>query len=327
MPEQESHTPLSIAVLMGGQSAEAEVSHKSAAQVAAALEKAGHLSQTIELDHTCTHKLLELAPDVVFPALHGPPGEDGTVQGYLDMLGFPYVGSDVRGSALAMDKAIAKDIFRKANLPVVDEVIVHHDHQDLKAVAQEITRRLGPSVVIKPLSQGSAIGVTPLPNGGDIPAALAEAVVYGDCLVEPFVMGKEITCGVLEVDSKCVAHPVIEIVTETDQWYDYENRYTVGQSQHIIPALLNATLREKIQDIALCAHKELGLRDLSRADFIVTDTGVITLLEVNTLPGMTPTSLYPEGAAYIDYPFHRLVDHLVQIAFRRGARFIRQVKR
>jgi len=321
MPTPDTQQSLTIAVLMGGQSAEFEVSRNSAAQVAAALDKAGHKAQTIELDKLCTKKLLALDPDVVFPALHGPPGEDGTVQGYLDILGFAYVGSDVRGSMLAMDKAIAKDIFRKASLPVVDEVIVDRHHQNLKELARDIARQLGSSVVIKPLNQGSAIGVTPLPNGGDIEAALADALVYGDCLVEPYVMGKEITCGVLEINSKCVAHPVIEIVTDTDQWYDYKNRYTVGRSKHIIPALLEESLSLKIQDIALCAHKILGLRDLSRADFIVTDTGEITLLEVNTLPGMTPTSLYPEGAAYIDLPFHRLVDCLVQAAHERGARF------
>jgi D-alanine-D-alanine ligase len=305
---------------MGGASAEAEVSRTSAAQVAGALANRGHSTHTIELDSNCAQALLDLRPDVVFPALHGPPGEDGTVQGFVEMLGLPYVGSDVRGSALAMDKAVAKHIFRHHGLPVTDDVVVQANTQDLEEAARSIQQRLGSAVAIKPLNQGSAIGVTPLPNGGDIAAALQTALGYGSCLVEPYIMGKEITVGVLEVEDHLVAHPVIEIVTASEQWYDYENRYTPGQSEHIMPANLEASLRKQLQSIAIQAHEALGLQDLSRADFIVTDSDDIALLEVNTLPGMTPTSLYPEGASAIGYPFEVLVDHLVQRAVERGPR-------
>ncbi len=311
---------LTVAILMGGASAEAEVSRKSAAQVCAALEATGHAPHAIELDHNCPQTLLSLKPDVVFPALHGPPGEDGTIQGFLEVLGLPYVGSNVRGSALAMDKALAKQIFRQHNLPVADDLVVSADTTDLGALAKTIVDRLGSAVVIKPLNQGSAIGVTPLPNGGDIEAALGMALTFGPCLVEPYIMGKEITVGILEVGSDCRVHPVIEIVTPTQQWYDYKNRYTPGHSEHLMPAPLPSALLGQLQDIALSAHKGLGLTDLSRADFIVTDAGEITLLEVNTLPGMTPTSLYPEGAAAIGYPFEALINHLVQQADTRGPR-------
>ena len=317
MPEQ----TLSVAVLMGGASAEAKVSRNSAQQVAQALVNAGHDCHLVELDEGCMATLLNIAPDVVFPALHGPPGEDGTVQGMLEMLGLPYVGSRVRGSAMAMDKAVAKHIFRQADLPVAPDLVVTPD-DDLSVASEKILNGLGPAVVIKPLSQGSAIGVTPLPDGGDLSAALKQALVFGNCLIEPYVLGKEITVGVLQVEQTLLAHPVIEIITAHAQWYDYENRYTPGQSEHLIPAPLPADVGQQLQEIAVKAHQVLDLRDLSRADFIVTDDGAITLLEVNTLPGMTPVSLYPEGAEAIGYPFQKLVDHLVRQAAKRGADLI-----
>ena len=308
---------LQIAILMGGASAEAEVSRNSAKQVAAALQQANHQVRCIEVDRHCATELLAMAPDVVFPALHGPPGEDGTVQGLLEVLELPYVGSGVRGSALAMDKAVAKSIFRQAGLPVAEQVVVHRREPDLDRQATIIQQQLGPSVVIKPLGQGSAIGVTPLPNGGDIAQALRTALTYGDCLVEPYVLGKEVTVGVLQAGKQLLAHPSIEIVTAHDEWYDYNNRYTVGKSEHIIPARVPANIQTSLQDIALRAHQALDLRDLSRADFIVTDDNQIVLLEVNTLPGMTPTSLYPDGAAHLGYSFTQLVDHLVCQAYDR----------
>lgn len=313
-------TSLNVAVLMGGASAEAEVSRNSARQVCQALLEQGHSTHAIELNRNCPQALIDLQPDVVFPALHGPPGEDGTVQGMLAMLGLPYVGSDVRGSALAMDKAVAKHVFRHADLPVVDDIVVTPDTRDLAAQAAHIENLLGPAIAIKPLNQGSAIGVTPMPNGGDIEAALRDALQYGGCLVEPFVVGREITVGVLEADARLLAHPVIEIITASEQWYDFENRYTPGQSEHLMPAPLEPALEQTLQRIAVHAHQALGLCDLSRADFIVSDSGEITLLEVNTLPGMTPTSLYPEGAAAIGYEFAELIDHLVTQAARRGPR-------
>ncbi len=310
-------TPLNIVVLQGGASAEGEVSRKSAAQVAAALSQAGHQATTVELDEGCTKQLLNIQPDVVFPALHGPPGEDGTVQGYLEMLGLPYVGSDVRGSAIAMDKHVAKLIFVNAGLPVVPDVRVD-PQTPLDDAVEDVRNRLGTAVVVKPLNQGSAIGVTPLPNGGDVKNAIRAALKYGSCLVEPYVLGREITVGVLEVEDRLVAHPVIEIVTDQEEWYDYENRYTPGQSEHIVPAPLPDEVLAELQRIALTAHTVLGLRDLSRADFIVTDDDEITLLEVNSLPGMTPTSLYPDGAQHLGYSFEQLIDHLVHRAKNRG---------
>ena len=311
------NTTLRIAVLAGGESAEAEVSRRSAAEVHKALTALGHDSSLIELDRECAATLMKLKPDVVFPALHGPPGEDGTVQGLLEMLGLPYVGSGVRGSALAMDKAVAKSVFRSHNLPVSPEHIVAST-ADLETTVNDIEQAFGSQVAIKPLNTGSALGVQLLPKGGDLYAALNAALQFGDCLVEPFIAGKEITVGVLHTSTDLLAHPVIEIRTAANQWYDYENRYTPGQSEHIVPADLAPEVTTELQRIAVAAHSALGLRDLSRADFLVDATNNITMLEVNTLPGMTPTSLYPDGARALGLNFEKLIDLLVRTAFARS---------
>ena len=308
---------LNVVVLAGGSSAEAEVSRQSAAQVKLALMHTGFQVEVVELNKNCTSELLKIQPDVVFPALHGPPGEDGTVQGLLEMLELCYVGSDVRGSAMAMDKAVAKSIFKRHGLPIIDDYIVQPG-ANLEAAAIEIEQLLGPCVAIKPLNQGSALGVQLLPNGGDIAAALEQSLAFGRCLVEPFVVGKEVTVGVLETDEGTKAHPVIEICTAENEWYDYHNRYAPGQSSHVMPAQVSDELTQQLQHTALQAHKALGLRDLSRSDFILTDTNQIVLLEVNALPGMTPVSLYPEGAGAIGYDFDALIEHLVVRAFKRG---------
>ena len=309
-------TPLLVAILAGGPSAEAEVSRNSAAQIQTALQTSGHRTRVIELDNHCAKALLTLAPDVVFPALHGPPGEDGTVQGLLEMLGMPYVGSDVHGSAVAMDKAIAKALFQRHGLPVCPDIVVQ-PHEALTVATAHIEQSLGPRVAIKPLNQGSAIGVQLLPEGGDIEAALTSSLQHGPCLVEPFIAGREMTVGVLQLENDYTVHPVIEIRTPENQWYDFEHRYTPGHSEHIMPAQVSRELSNQLQQIALTAHRCLGLRDLSRADFIVTERDEVYLLEVNTLPGMTPTSLYPEGAAAIGYPFEALVNALVRNACKR----------
>lgn len=310
---------LNVAVLMGGLSAEAEVSRVSAGEVGKGLEAAGHRVTLIELDDHCATRLLALQPDVVFPALHGPPGEDGTVQGFLELLGFPYVGSGVHGSAVAMDKSLAKTVFRRQSLPVADEIVVEPG-SDLVEASAQIHDRLGERVVIKPLRQGSALGVTRLANGGDLQAAVTSALAYGHgVLVEPFILGREITVGVLDLHgSDPRALPVIEIRTATDEWYDYGNRYTAGKSDHLIPAPLPEDQGRRLQQIALTAHRALSLRDLSRADFLLTDSDEVFLLEVNTLPGMTPTSLFPDAAAAAGTPFVDLVAQLVQSARQRG---------
>lgn len=310
---------LHVCVLMGGNSAEAEVSRMSAEGVARGLGGAGHRVDLVELDEHCAAALLAERPDVVFPALHGPPGEDGTVQGFLEILGLPYVGSGVHGSAVAMDKSLAKTVFRRAALPVAEDLVVG-PHDPVEAAARRILDTMGERLVIKPLRQGSALGTTPLPEGGDVEEALFEALRYGHgVLVEPFVRGREVTVGVLHPHGEAPrALPAVEVRTAQDEWYDYRNRYTAGASEHLIPAPLAAPLADALASVALEAHQALELRDLSRADFLVTEGDGIVLLEVNTLPGMTPTSLYPDAAAAVGQDFPALMDTLVRSGFARG---------
>ena len=308
----------SVIVLQGGQSLEAAISRVSAAQVAAGLEAAGHRVARLEVDRDAPVRLAEARPDVVFPALHGPPGEDGTVQGLLDILQLPYVGGGVAASAAAMDKINAKALFRRAGLPVTDDVVALPGRAAADAAAQ-IIDALGDQVVIKPSGQGSAIGVARLPKATEIAAAVADGLKLGSVLAEPFIAGREITVGVLDLHGQAPrAFPVIEIRTAPGEWYDAVNRYQAGASEHLIPAPLPAAVNAELQRIAIAAHRALGLRDLSRADFIVSDEETIHLLEVNSLPGMTPTSLYPDGARADGLGFPELLDALVGSAIRRG---------
>ncbi len=308
-----------IAVLAGGNSAEAAVSRSSAREVAAALSARHADVHILELDPDVVGALHRMQPDAVFPVLHGPPGEDGTVQGLLEILGLAYVGSGVRASAAAMDKSLAKCLFRREGLPVCDELVFDADTPVDDAVKRTLTS-FGDRVVIKPTSLGSGIGTTPVMNGGDLSRPFATAFGHGgSVLVEPFVLGHEVTVGVLDTHGDPPqAFPSIEITTPDGTWYDYEHRYTPGFSEHIIPARFEADVLSRLESIALAAHRILQCRDLSRADFIVTHNDDIRLLEVNTMPGMTPTSLYPDGARAIGIGFEDLVDRLVRSAVKRA---------
>jgi len=231
----------------------------------------------------------------------------------------PYVGSDVHASACAMDKYVAKALFRDVNLPVSPEIRLASTIPAVIA-AEQINVRFGTQVVIKPLNQGSAIGVTLLPNGGDLEAALNDSLTLGhDLLIEPYILGREMTVGVLDLEGETpVATPLIDIVTPEDTWYDYEHRYAAGLSQHVIPADVPDSVAQEAQRIALAAHEILQCRDLSRADLILTDSDELILLEVNTLPGMTPTSLYPDGLRALGISFEQLVAQLIDSALRRA---------
>ena len=304
---------LKIAVINGGDSAEADVSRSSARGVVGALKENFDQVTSIELDDDVADSLSACGPDVVFPILHGPPGEDGTLQGFLEILGYRYVGSDVHSSALAMDKIVAKQVFQEAGLPVADQCVVQRQSGIADSVAR-ITQSLGESVVVKPACQGSAIGVTLIDNVSELHDAVETAFGYDhQLLVEERIQGREITVGVIDTDDGTQPFPVIEITTPEGSWYDFDHRYTEGWSEHIMPADLPEQMTNDLQRIAVAAHQSLGCRDLSRADFIVTDNDTY-LLEVNTLPGMTPTSLYPDGARGYGLDFPELVHYLVERA-------------
>jgi D-alanine-D-alanine ligase len=311
---------LRIAVIYGGRSAEAEVSRRSASAVSSALMESFRAVEQLELGDPGIHvQLFNGHFDVVFPMLHGPPGEDGTFQGYLEILGLPYVGSGIRASANAMHKPTAKLIYEMRGLPIVPGLTLEATVPRYEA-AKTVVDRLGGDVVVKPCGQGSAIGVSFAEGHERIQCALDHAFEYDDeVLVEKRVRGREITAGVLE-DSTPHAMPIIEVTTAPGFWYDYEHRYTPGLSCHTVPAQLPEDITERIQALALGAHRALGCRDLSRSDFIVTDSGDVYLLETNTLPGMTSTSLFPDAARAFGLAFPELVKLLVKNAWRRKAK-------
>lgn len=313
-------TSLNIAVLFGGSSKEAEVSKVSAREVAAALKTRQHQVTLVHADRHMAQQLVKLQCDVVFPALHGAPGEDGTVQGLLEMLELPYVGSGVEASALAMNKRLAKLVFRASGLPLADDLVLAAQTPTAVAV-QRIDDRFKGRVIVKPTRQGSGLGVTPVHNANELPAAFSHAAQFGDAvLIEEFVVGREITVAVLDLFSSQIrALPVIEIRTPANTWYDYHHRYTAGASQHLAPQL-PAHVLQTLQNVAINAHQALGCRDLSRADFVVADDHRVVLLEVNTLPGMTPTSLYPDAAGMVGLSFPELLEQLVQSALARTKR-------
>jgi D-alanine-D-alanine ligase len=324
---------LSIAVVSGGPSAEAEVSRASGRGVAEALRGEGHDVAVLELDAGLAQSLRAGGFDVVFPVAHGAVGEDGAVQGLLEVLALPYVGSGVLASAAAMDKALARRIFAIEGLPVARGIAVSRPADAARVAsrarseAERALREVSSRLVIKPASQGSALGVARFDAGAPLDAIAAAIVATWElddvALIEHFARGRELTCGVLELSQGAgpTALPPTEIVSPKDAFYTYEARYAPGRSIHTCPAEIGDLLTKVIQAIAVAAHSSLGCRDLSRADFVLGDDGqpeAVTLLEVNTSPGFTPTSLFPEAALRAGIPLGRLVDGLVHAAHDRG---------
>ena len=311
---------LKVAVIVGGPSSEAEVSRASGKAIAAALAEKGHTVVRIELDALTSESIRQGGFDVVFPITHGAVGEDGGLQGLLEVLGVAYVGSGVLASAVAMDKPTAKLAFHARGLPLAKGREVRERDGAPLVIVQRMREQIGRALVIKPAASGSAIGVQRF--SADEPdekvaAALAETFRLGDAaLVEELVAGREVTCGVLEMNGTPTALPPTEIIADKDAFYTYEARYAPGRSRHICPAELGASV-PLVQEIAIRAHQALGCRDLSRADFVVSDERVV-LLEVNTLPGFTGTSLYPEAAGVGGMPMAELCDHFVTTAWKRG---------
>lgn len=321
-----SRVKRSVAVVQGGPSSEAEVSRRSAASVAKALTDAGHHAVRLELDVYLADTLRTGGYDVVFPIVHGAVGEDGSLQGLLEVLDIPYVGSGVLASALAMNKRTAKVLFASAELPIAPGLALVRGTESLRTFSERAITTLGNRVVVKPCSSGSAIGVARFDEGVSSPAleaALEAALALDDVvLVERFAQGEEITCGVIDLHGEhATAFPPTLIEAPSDAFYTYEARYGAGRSQHTCPAPLPAALLARVQEVAVRAHRALGCRDLSRADFVVGDGDAelaVTLLEVNTLPGFTGTSLYPEAAAVAGLPIADLCHSLVESAVRRG---------
>jgi D-alanine-D-alanine ligase len=309
---REINNLLKIAVINGGNSPEASVSRISAKGVIAALKENYKQVLGIELNASLSLNLDQFSPDIVVPILHGPPGEDGTLQGYLEILSYPYLGSGVHASAVAMDKVVAKHIFAEAGLPLAKQIVINQS-DNIPAVVEKVIRLLGNDVVVKPATQGSTLGITLVSDANCLHNAIISALEFDNkVLIEERIFGREITVGVLETDEGPIAFPVIDIVTPDDVFYDFKRKYTEGLSRHIVPAEMTPEQTKRLKRMAIDAHTALGCRDLSRADFIVPNADEEVLLEVNTLPGMTPTSLYPDGAKAYGLSFEALMLHLVE---------------
>jgi len=321
----------SVAVVFGGASAEAEVSRVSAGAVATALESRGYGVTRLELTAALMGELSASGAEVVFPTTHGPLGEDGCLQGMLEVAGIPYVGSGVLASAVGANKRAAKVLFERAGLPLARGRVVAAGSLE-PTLPAELRRDLGAALVTKPMSGGSGIGVTRISDtdpDSKLAQALADAFeVDARVLVEAFKLGDEVTCGVLE-DERGVAKalPPTRVISKAADWYDFTSRYGTGGSEHECPARYPEELNQRIQDLALRAHIALEARDLSRVDFVVSpETGEVTVLELNTLPGMTPTSLFPEAAAVAGVSFEELCEKLVERAATRPLRVVPKVR-
>ena len=296
-----------VAVLMGGWSAERDVSLRSGKACADALTRRGYRVTPIDVGRDIAAVLSAAKPDVALNVLHGRPGEDGTLQGLLEILGIPYSHSGVLASALAMQKDYAKAMFRSAGVPVAEDRVVSR----FEAAKAHV---MAPPYVVKPIAEGSSVGVFIVTEDHRHPPQELnrEDWTFGEMvMVERYIAGKELTCAI--VGDRAL--DVIEIVPAT-RFYDYEAKYASGGSKHLLPAPLLPNVYQEVRRLALAAHSALGCRGVSRADFRYDDqgTGKLVCLEINTQPGMTETSLVPELAAYAGITFDELVRWMVEDA-------------
>ena len=301
-----------LALIAGGKSDEREVSLNGAAGV----EKELDVDKYDVVRYDPATDLEAIAHDaesidVAFVLLHGLFGEDGTIQGFLDLLDIPYQGAGVLGSALAMNKNLAKILYRLNGLPVAPWVMADKEDKD---APQRITEQLKVPYVVKPVKQGSSIGMTIVREEKALPEALELAFKHDDeVMVEEYIQGREVTVGVIGNDN-LLALPLVEIIPDSRfDFFDYEAKYMAGASEEICPAKVSEAIRDKAQAYAITAHRTLQLRGYSRTDMIVNEDGIF-VLETNTIPGMTPTSLLPQAAAEAGLLFPQLLDKLIELA-------------
>lgn len=300
-----------VALLAGGKSNEREISLASGKGAREALEAAGFPVTMIDpADKNDLKKLIDEDFDVAFLCMHGKFGEDGTIQGLLDVLSIPYTCSGVWSSALAMDKSKTKVFYERNNVPTPPSLTVFKD--DAVDVA-EVVKKLGSSVVVKPATEGSAIGVFIVNGEEEIAGALKKAFeIDSEVLIERYIRGREFTVAVLG-NKDAVAFPVIEIVPKSD-FYDFESKYAPGGSQHICPANIPDDLANRLKDAAVAAHVALSCSGTSRSDFLMEEDGTFWVLETNTIPGMTATSLLPDAASAAGMTFPELCTKLIEFA-------------
>ena len=307
---------LRVALLAGGKSGEREVSLNGAKGVEKALDSSKFDVKRYDPATDLGALVADAGGvDFAFILLHGLFGEDGTVQGLLELLGIPYQGSGVLGSALAMDKNLTKEMYRLNDLPVAGWEMVDAHRE---TTAAQVIKRLGLPLVVKPVCQGSSIGMTIVRTEAELTEGIKTAFVHDSrVMVEQFISGREITAGVLGNDDP-VALPLIEIIPgEGYTFFDYNAKYKPGASKEICPAPIDEGLTDKAKRYGVAAHKALQLRGYSRTDMILTDQGQFYLLETNTIPGMTATSLFPQAAAEHGLDFPALLERLIELGMEK----------
>ncbi len=306
-----------VAVLMGGTSAEREVSLRSGAAVSKALREIGYEVIDVDIGADIVEQLLGIRDlaDLAFVALHGRMGEDGTVQGLLELLGIPYTGSGVMASAMAINKFMTKQVLRANAVPVAEDVMVTEAEVEslgLEKVAEGISLDLGFPCIAKPNCEGSTVGASRARNVEELEKAIALALEYDDLLiVERYIEGRELTVGL--VGGKPEILPVLEVVASKGI-YDYECKYTSGMTEYIVPALIPEELANELQRLSLRSHLALGCEGISRVDFMVDGEDRSYCLEINTIPGMTELSLIPKAAAAAGFSFVEVVEMIMATA-------------
>ncbi|NLT36045.1 MAG: D-alanine--D-alanine ligase [Gaiellales bacterium] len=302
-----------IGVLLGGLSSEREVSLRSGANCLQALRRLGYEAVGVDVGRDVACRLRESQVDVAFLALHGRYGEDGTVQGLLEMLAVPYTGSGVLASALAMHKVACKKVCRQSGVPTPDW-IDYRRGDDVEAIARRCGAGIGLPVIVKPVQEGSSVGVAKVTVPEELPGVLREAAdCFGSIMIERFVPGKEITVGVVEGADGVISLPILELVPK-NEFYDYEAKYTHGMTEFIIPARLESATYAAAGEYACLAFQAVGCRGYARVDFMVDEEGVPQFTEVNTLPGMTDLSDLPAQARHAGISYDELVEMILDTA-------------
>lgn len=304
-----------IAVLKGGHSLERNISLKSGARVEKALGELGYAVEGIDVDERLVKRLKEMKPDAAFIAMHGRSGEDGTVQELLDILGIPYTGSDVLPSIRCMDKVLSKHTFVADGIPTPPFYAFNRDaFQELGAVDAMpiVAEALGFPIVVKPAAQGSALGIRFAGTVEELPAALISAFSFDSkVLLEQYVKGRELAVSILGREPRVL--PIVEVIPKTE-FFDFESRYTMGKTDYVVPAELADETRAQAQEISLRAFKALGCSGFGRVDLILSADGTLNVLEINTIPGFTETSLMPMAAKAVDIGFKELVEEILLCA-------------
>jgi len=305
-----------ILVICGGTSSEREVSLRSGRNVYKALLKWNLNVRILEIEKDFISEIQKARPfDVVFNILHGKPGEDGTVQGFLDLLGVPYTGSSVLGSAIGMNKIVSKKIFESEGIPTPPYVTIYH-YEDFEEKLKEAEEKFGYPMMLKPKDEGSSIGVSICRSREEVVKNYKENKErFKDFFLEKYIKGKIITTGILGTGKRAFALPILELRPLKSEFYDYTAKYTKGETEFILPAELSPELEKEVKRLSLKAHLALECRGFSRVDGLVSEKGEPYILEVNTLPGMTDLSDLPAEAKAYGMSYEELVLFILNTAF------------